>query len=255
MIHLPDRNVPNMFKKTLRACMKYIQEYDPLQYNDVTNAELDFLGFKLREPNIRINTEPNTRINTEPDTRIDIEPDICINDDIMTNVNDNDNITNSIDDEISDEFNSPSPMDTSPPRESFCDVWFRSDSPDFLPVNRPAIDEINKKENSCKQNKLQFQENVDKWHEMIQPKLHDAEQRSMFCIRDYSSQIMKSLKTSDQRKVSFDTIVQKEHPCEVARYFLASLDLVRERIIRRKTKTRTDQFLKKFIVHRPRSKI
>lgn len=177
-----DRNLqitqlPNMFKKSLRTCMKYIQEYDPLQYNEVTNTELDFLGFRLCD-------------NTKPDARI--------NNDVTTNVNDN--IMTSLDDDIS-EFHSPSPVDMSPPHESFCDVWFRSDSPHFLPKT------------------------VDKWHEMIQPKLHDAEQRSTFCIRDYASQIIKTLKSSDQRKVNFDTIIQKEHPCEVARYFLASLDL------------------------------
>lgn len=87
------------------------------------------------------------------------------------------------------------------------------------------------------QNKSQFQENVEKWHEMIQPKLHDAEQRSTFCIRDYASQIIKALRSNDQRRVNFDTIIQKEHPCDVARYFLASLDLVRETIIERKAKT------------------
>lgn len=215
MTHLPDRNLqitqlPNMFKKSLRTCMKYIQEYDPLQYNEVTNTELDFLGFRLCD-------------NTKPDARI--------NNDVTTNVNDN--IMTSLDDDIS-EFHSPSPVDMSPPHESFCDVWFRSDSPHFLPVSRSAIDKIDEKGTSdYEQNKSQFQKTVDKWHEMIQPKLHDAEQRSTFCIRDYASQIIKTLKSSDQRKVNFDTIIQKEHPCEVARYFLASLDLVREKIIGR----------------------
>lgn len=98
-----------------------------------------------------------------------------------------------------------------------------------------------------------FQENVDKWHEMIQPKLRDAEQRSTFCIRDYASRIMETLKTSSQRKVSFDAVIQEERPCEVARYFLASLDLVRKIIIRKEK--HNYQFLIKFIVHRPRNKM
>jgi len=186
------RDRSSMFKKPSRICMKYIKEYDPLQYKDVSNAELDFLGFRLRD-----DTESNADINDDVTTNI--------NDNIMTSINDvttnvNDNIMTSIDDEIS-EPRSPSPMDISSPRENFCDVWFRSDSPQFLP------------------------EKVDKWHEMIQPKLRDAEQRSTFCIRDYASRIVETLKASDQRRVSFDNIIQKEHPCEVARYFLASLDL------------------------------
>jgi len=88
---------------------------------------------------------------------------------------------------------------------------------------------------------------------MIQPKLRDTEQRSTFCIRDYASRIMGTLKASSQRKISFDAVIQNERPCEVARYFLASLDLVRM-IIRRQEK-RDPQFLTKLVVHRPRSKI
>lgn len=91
--------------------MKYIKEYDPLQYKVVSNTELDFLGFRLRD---------------------DTESDADINDDVTTNVNDN--IMTSIDDGIS-EPRSPSPMNMSSPRENFCDVWFRSDSPQFLPVS------------------------------------------------------------------------------------------------------------------------
>lgn len=71
-----------------------------------------------------------------------------------------------------------------------------------------------------------FQKNVDKWHELMQPKLHEAEKRSTFCIRDYASRIIETLKTSGQRKINFDTVIQTERACEVARYFLASLDLV-----------------------------
>ena len=71
---------------------------------------------------------------------------------------------------------------------------------------------------------------------MIQPKLCDAEQRSMFCIRDYTTRIMDTLKTSDQQRINFDDVIQKESPYEVARYFLASLDLVRK-IIRRQEKS------------------
>lgn len=32
---------------------------------------------------------------------------------------------------------------------------------------------------------------------------------------------------SDQRKINFDDVIRRESTCEVARYFLASLDLVR----------------------------
>ncbi|KAL6263813.1 hypothetical protein P5V15_003896 [Pogonomyrmex californicus] len=180
---LEDR--PNMFKQNSSICMKSIREHDPLRYEDVTNAELDFLGFRLR-------------VDTESD----------VNNDVTTNINYN--VMTSIDDEIS-ELHSPSPVDMSPPHENFYDVWFRSNSPHILSGN------------------------VDKWHEMIQPKLHDAEQRSTFCIRDYTSRIMETLKASDQQKINFNTVIQKERPCEVARYFLASLDLASKQNIDIKT--------------------
>ncbi|XP_011874256.1 PREDICTED: dentin sialophosphoprotein-like [Vollenhovia emeryi] len=176
---------PNMFKENLRTCMKCIREYNPLQYKDVTNAELDFLGFKLSD-----DTKSKAHINDDVTT--------SSKDDVTTSSKDN--LSTSIDDGISNS-RSPSPVDMSTPRESFCDVWFQSDSPQSV------------------------SENVDKWHEIIQPKLCDAERRSTFCIRDYASRIVETLKTSGQRRTSFDSIVQQEHPCEVARYFLASLDL------------------------------
>lgn len=39
---------------------------------------------------------------------------------------------------------------------------------------------------------------------------------------------METFKANDQRKINFDAVIQNEH--EVARYFLALLDLVREAI-------------------------
>lgn len=165
------KDKPNMFKKNLSTCIKYIREYNPLQYNDVTNVDMDLLGFQL-----------------------------CVNVEADTNISDN-NITDTSINDISD-LRSSSPMDMSPPHENFCDIWLQSDSPHFLPKN------------------------VDKWHELIQPKLHEAEKRSTFCIRDYASRIMETLTMNDQQKLSFDAIIQKgESGHEVARYFLALLDL------------------------------
>lgn len=63
---------------------------------------------------------------------------------------------------------------------------------------------------------------------MIQPKLQEAEQRSTFCVRDYATRIVETLQANDERKINFDTVIQNEH--EVARYFLALLDLVRHDI-------------------------
>jgi len=53
---------------------------------------------------------------------------------------------------------------------------------------------------------------------------------------------------SDQQRINFDDVIQKESSYEVARYFLASLDLVRK-IIRRQEKSELiHQFLTNLIL-------
>lgn len=102
----PDRS--NILKLSLRTCLKYIREYDPLQYDDVTNVT-DLLGFRLR-------------VNAA-------ESDVQANDDATTTSND---------DGIS-ELCSPKPVETPPLRkEDFCDTWLRSNSSIFLPVHRQS---------------------------------------------------------------------------------------------------------------------
>lgn len=65
---------------------------------------------------------------------------------------------------------------------------------------------------------------VAKWHEEIKPRLKEAELKPPFCIHDYESKIKNKLITS-HRKLSFDDIVREEPPCEIARYFSATLQL------------------------------
>ncbi|XP_014482528.1 PREDICTED: uncharacterized protein LOC106748483 isoform X2 [Dinoponera quadriceps] len=119
----------------------------------------------------------------------------------------NNNITMTLtDDEMSDlhSSNSASPVHESPAspwHESPRDQVFRSDSSNFLP------------------------ENIEEWHEFLQPKLLEAERRSMFCIRPYASKIMNCLRASDRRKINFSEVIQNENAKDVARYFLASLTL------------------------------
>jgi len=90
-----------MFEQNLSSPLKYIGKYDSLQYDDVTNITLDFLGFRLHA-------------NAESDA----------NDDVMTTSNE---------DRIS-ELYSPEPADISSfmHKENFYDSWFRSST--FLPV-------------------------------------------------------------------------------------------------------------------------
>jgi len=99
MINLPEK--PNMFEQNLSSCLKYIREYDPLQYDDVINITLDLLGFRLH-------------VNTESDA----------NDDVMMTSNE---------DRISELYSpEPAEMSSFTQKENFYDSWFRSS--DFLPV-------------------------------------------------------------------------------------------------------------------------
>ncbi|XP_032458060.1 uncharacterized protein LOC100115493 [Nasonia vitripennis] len=67
---------------------------------------------------------------------------------------------------------------------------------------------------------------VAKWHAEIKPRLIAAEQKPPFRIFEYESRILRRLETSD-RKGQFDDIFRQEPPSEVARYFSATLQLVR----------------------------
>lgn len=66
---------------------------------------------------------------------------------------------------------------------------------------------------------------VAKWHASLQAKLLEAEIRPAFRIHEYASHIINTLQTLDTKKMNFDNVVRNKPPCEVARYFLASLQL------------------------------
>ncbi|XP_026827101.1 uncharacterized protein LOC105277676 [Ooceraea biroi] len=75
-----------------------------------------------------------------------------------SDANANDDVTTTSNDDAASEFYSPEPVGVSPPPdENFCDTWFRSNSSSFLP------------------------ENVDRWHELMQPKLREFDAIENFC--------------------------------------------------------------------------
>ena len=69
---------------------------------------------------------------------------------------------------------------------------------------------------------------VQAWHEMIQPRLQEAESRRDFDIHEYGSQILDTFGSEAPvgSHTSFLHIVQMQPKNEVARYFLATLQLV-----------------------------
>lgn len=72
----------------------------------------------------------------------------------------------------------------------------------------------------------ELDQTVATWHASLQPKLLEAETRPAFRIHDYASRIINTLQTVEQNKMNFDNIVEDKPAYEVARYFLASLQLV-----------------------------
>lgn len=77
--------------------------------------------------------------------------------------------------------------------------------------------------------KTEFDHKIIKWHQSMQLKFAEVEQRPIFCIQNYASQIMKKLnnkiQTNKNQNISFDDIVKDEQSYDVARYFLALLQL------------------------------
>ena len=69
---------------------------------------------------------------------------------------------------------------------------------------------------------------VQAWHDMIKPRLQEAESRRDFDIHVYGSQILDEFGSESPigSQASFANIIQKKPKKEVARYFLATLQLV-----------------------------
>ncbi|KAL2720844.1 condensin-2 complex subunit H2-like [Vespula squamosa] len=98
------------------------------------------------------------------------------------------------------------------------------DSQNSLPNYERLIEDKMKEllENSDVQTELDRK--INKWHQSIQSKLVEVEQKPIFRIQNYASQIIKKLNDKNQN-ASFENIVDGEHSYDVARYFLALLQL------------------------------
>ncbi|KAK9304262.1 hypothetical protein QLX08_004262 [Tetragonisca angustula] len=97
----------------------------------------------------------------------------------------------------------------------------RSSSPIDVPLQSNKMKEIFEESNIT----TELDQIVAKWHTSLQPKLLEAEARPPFRIHDYSCHIIKALQALEQKKMNFNSVVQDKPACEVARYFLASLQL------------------------------
>lgn len=137
-------------------------------------------------------------------------------------------------------------FDTLPPSSSFLDCETRSLSPtdtvlstndasnddslqlnssNSLPNYERLIEHEMKKlfENSDVQTELDRK--VNEWHQLIRPKLIELEKKPIFRIHEYASQIIQKLQNKGHQKVTFDNIIDGECSYEIAKYFLALLQL------------------------------
>ncbi|XP_046614888.1 condensin-2 complex subunit H2-like [Neodiprion virginianus] len=70
-----------------------------------------------------------------------------------------------------------------------------------------------------------LEQRVAEWHRSLRPKLIAAERRPAFHMHEYSSRIIEALETASNKKLPFGNLIQNQSTPEVARYFLASLQL------------------------------
>ena len=74
-------------------------------------------------------------------------------------------------------------------------------------------------------NRTDLEHEVAQWHSDIKPILQEAERRPPFHIHEYEDRIVAKLEDTTERKIAFENMVVEQSPAEVARYFLASLQL------------------------------
>ncbi|XP_046743841.1 condensin-2 complex subunit H2-like [Diprion similis] len=70
-----------------------------------------------------------------------------------------------------------------------------------------------------------LEQRVAEWHRSLRPKLVAAERRPAFHMHEYSSRIIEALEATGSRKLPFGNLIKNQSTPEVARYFLASLQL------------------------------
>ncbi|CAD1476485.1 unnamed protein product, partial [Heterotrigona itama] len=191
------------FMKNFDECLNGIEkENDNSQYEAVTNIALDLLGFRIcQNQNDSIEDSIETSSIRSSSPIVPLQSTNC--------------------------QNSLNMFVTSP---NSCHNWCESSTseinlsyslPDYQTLIEDKMKEIFEESN----NTTELDHTVAKWHASLQPKLSEAEIRPPFRIHDYSCHIIKALQALEQKKMNFNSVVQDKPACEVARYFLASLQL------------------------------
>ena len=192
------------FMKNFDECLNGTEkENDTSRCEAVTGVTVDLLGFRISQNQnnfVENNTEDVMSRSSSP---IDVEPPLTIRDNSP---------------EISEESPNLQNDEEEPP---ISDTDLTYSLPDYQALIEDKMKEI------CKESDVttELDQTVAKWHASLQEKLSEAEVRPTFRIRDYASRIIESLQALDQKRSNFDNVVRDKPACEVARYFLASLQL------------------------------
>lgn len=212
--HLQKQEIED-FMKNFDECLNGTErENVNFRYETVTNATdlLDFRTFQNQNNSIENNTENITSRSSSP------------TDNVLHSII----YQNSLDTSVKSPDSSNNWCET-----SISDINLSYSLPDYQTLIEHKMKEIFEESNVT----TELDQTVAKWHASLQPKLSEVETRPTFRIHDYSSRIIEELQTLEQKTVNFDTIVQDKPAYEVARYFLASLQLANTYNVEIKTKS------------------
>ncbi|KOC66762.1 Condensin-2 complex subunit H2 [Habropoda laboriosa] len=202
------------FMKNFDECLNGTEkENDNCRCEAVANTTVDLLDFHIsqnQDNSIKDSTEETSRSSSPIDAKL--QSTIC-QDTLDMNIKSPNSCNNWCESSISE-------------------INLSYSLPDYQTLIEDKMKEIFKESNVI----TELDQTVAKWHASLQPKLSEAEIRPAFRIHDYASHIIGTLQALEQKKVNFDSIVQDKPACEVARYFLASLQLANTYNVEIKTK-------------------
>ncbi|XP_076175573.1 uncharacterized protein LOC143150894 isoform X2 [Ptiloglossa arizonensis] len=203
------------FMKNFDECLNGTeQKNNTSQYETTTGVTIDLLDFRISQNQnnfVENNIEEVTSRNSSP-----------------THIK-------------SQSANRHNSLDIADKSSTLCSNWYEPSIseidltyslPDYQTLIEGKMKEIFEESNVT----TELDQTVAKWHASLQPKLSEAEIRPTFRIHDYTSRIIGTLQALDQKKINFDSVVHDKPACEVARYFLASLQLANTYNVEIKTK-------------------
>ncbi|CAK9807443.1 Condensin-2 complex subunit H2 [Anthophora plagiata] len=202
------------FMKNFDECLNGTdKENDNFRCEAVANTTVDLLGFHIsqnQDNSIEDSTEGTSRSSSP--INIKLQSTVC-QDTLDMNTKSPNSCNNCCESSVSE-------------------INLSYSLPDYQTLIEDKMKEIFEESNVV----TELDQTVAKWHAALQPKLSEAEVRPAFRIHDYASHIMGTLQALEQKKINFDSIVQNKPACEVARYFLASLQLANTYNVEIKTK-------------------